>query len=162
MKIANENLRGGESSPFCRRSLFHLFETGYCRWHRRRRRGLQRDFSPKAIVAQIEDVSRPPCRGMDPFRIETLWRNVHGRGYSQRPDITLMGVLSSIEMALWDIVGKSVGKPIYELLGGRCMKRLRSYTYLYPAFEKGEHAYSPSKVYSDPDAGWRRALHYVA
>jgi galactonate dehydratase len=118
-------------------------------------------FGPAAVVAQIEDVYTGHVEGMDPFRIETLWRNVYGRGYSQRPDITLMGVLSGIEMALWDIVGKSLGKPVYELLGGKVHERLRSYTYLYPNFDKGEDTYSNSKVYTDPDAAAEKALYYV-
>ncbi len=65
-------------------------------------------FAPKAIVAMIEDVFERHIEGADPFRIEALWRIVYGRGYSGRPDISLMGVLSGIEMALWDIVGKAV------------------------------------------------------
>jgi 2-dehydro-3-deoxyphosphogalactonate aldolase len=119
-------------------------------------------FSPKVIVAMIEDVFERHVAGMDPFRIETLWRNVHGRGYSQRPDISLMGVLSGLEMALWDINGKALGKPVYELLGGKVHERLRSYTYLYPREEDGETAYSNSKVYTDPDAAAERALDYLA
>ena len=51
-------------------------------------------FAPKAIVAMIEDVFERHVEGADPFRIEALWRNVYGRGYSGRPDISLMGVLS--------------------------------------------------------------------
>ncbi len=65
-------------------------------------------FAPEAIVKMIEDVFKRHVEGADPFRIETLWRNVYGRGYSGRPDISLMGVLSGVEMALWDIVGKAV------------------------------------------------------
>ena len=83
-------------------------------------------FAPKAIVAMIEDVFERHVEGADPFRIEALWRNVYGRGYSGRPDISLMGVLSGIEMALWDIVGKAVMKPVYALLGGKVHERLRS------------------------------------
>ena len=82
-------------------------------------------FAPKAIVAMIEDVFERHVEGADPFRIEALWRNVYGRGYSGRPDISLMGVLSGIEMALWDIVGKAVMKPVYALLGGKVHERLR-------------------------------------
>ena len=67
-------------------------------------------FAPEAIVKMIEDVFKRHVEGADPFRIETLWRNVYGRGYSGRPDISLMGVLSGVEMALWDIVGKAVGQ----------------------------------------------------
>ena len=118
-------------------------------------------FGPRAIVAMIEDVFEHHVLNTDPFRIEVLWRNVYGRGYSQRPDISLMGVLSGIEMALWDIVGKAVDKPVYELLGGRVHERLRSYTYLYPN-EPGSHATSDSPVYRDPDAAAQRALEYVA
>ncbi len=118
-------------------------------------------FAPKAIVTMIEDVFERHVEGADPFRIEALWRNVYGRGYSGRPDISLMGVLSGVEMALWDIVGKAVGKPIYALLGGKVHERLRSYTYLYPD-EPGSHAYSDSPVYSNPHAAAERALKYMA
>ncbi|MBV9244761.1 MAG: mandelate racemase/muconate lactonizing enzyme family protein, partial [Methylobacteriaceae bacterium] len=65
-------------------------------------------FGPRAVVAMIEDVFADHVEGSDPFRIEALWRNVYGRGYSQRPDISLIGVLSGIEMALWDILGKAL------------------------------------------------------
>jgi galactonate dehydratase len=117
-------------------------------------------FGPRAIVAMIEDVFGHHVEGADPFRIETLWRNVYGRGYSQRPDISLMGVLSGIEMAMWDIVGKAVGKPAYELLGGKVHERLRTYTYLYPN-EPGAHAYTDSPVYRDPDVAAQRAADYL-
>ncbi len=119
-------------------------------------------FGPRAVVAMIEDVFEHHVLDADPFAIERLWRNVYGRGYSQRPDISLLGVLSGIEMALWDIVGKAVDKPVYQLLGGRAHERLRSYTYLYPRAELGEDAYSASAVYDDPDAAAARALDYVA
>ena len=117
-------------------------------------------FGPKTMLAMIEDVFASHVEGADPFRIEALWRNVYGRGYSQRPDISLMGVLSGIEMAMWDMVGKALEKPVHALLGGRVHEKLRSYTYLYP----GDHddAYAASPVYDDPDAAAARALDYVA
>ena len=59
-----------------------------------------------------------------------MWRNVYGRGYSLRPDLTTGGIVSGIEMAMWDICGKETGKPVYELLGGRVHDKLRAYTYL--------------------------------
>ena len=116
-------------------------------------------FAPETVVTMINDVFNHHIEGCDPFQIETLWRQVYGRGYSQRPDISLMGVISGIEMALWDIVGKALGKPIHALLGGRVHERLRAYTYIYP---KDEHAHSNSTTYSDPDIAATRALDYLA
>jgi 2-dehydro-3-deoxyphosphogalactonate aldolase len=113
-------------------------------------------FGPHVVAAMIEDVCERHVVGADPTRIEALWRDVYGRGYSLRPDPTLVGVLSGIEMACWDIVGKSAGKPVYELLGGRVHERLRSYTYLYP--EDGD----ATDVYVDPELGAVRAAEYVA
>ena len=71
----------------------------------------------------IEDVCARHVVGADPFKIERLWRIVYSSGYTQRPDTSLMGILSGIEMACWDIVGKELGKPVYELLGGRVHER---------------------------------------
>jgi len=119
-------------------------------------------FGPHTIVRMIEDVFARHVEGMDPFRIEKLWRSVYGRGYTLRPDLSLMGVLSGIEMACWDIVGKSVGKPVYELLGGRVHERLRSYTYLYPSAEEADDVNADAAVYSDPDIAAERAAEYVA
>ena len=108
-------------------------------------------FGPHTLARMIEDVCERHVVGADPFRIEKLWRAVYGRGYSLRPDLSLVGVLSGIEMACWDIVGKALDKPVYELLGGRVRETLRSYTYLYP--EPGED----ETVYSDPDLAAERA-----
>ena len=117
-------------------------------------------FGPKTVVAMIEDVFEQHVMGADPFRIETMWRTVYSRGYSHRPDISLMGVLSGIEMAMWDIVGKAVGKPVYDLLGGKVHERLRSYTYIYPKWP-GEDAHSDTAVYRDPDVAAERAIDYM-
>lgn len=116
-------------------------------------------FSPHVIKHMIEDIFVSHIEGTDPFRIETLWRNVYARGYSSRPDITLLGVLSGLETALWDINGKALNKPVYELLGGKVHERLRSYTYLYPADEGDANSADP--VYSNPDVAAQRAVEYV-
>ena len=113
-------------------------------------------FSPHVVAAMIEDVAQRHAVGMDPFRIETLWRRMYGAGYGQHPEISLVAVMSGLEMACWDIVGKAVDKPVHELLGGRVRERLRSYTYLYP--EEGDTA----DVYLDPDLAAERASEYVA
>ena len=113
-------------------------------------------FGPHTVAAMIEEVCARHVIGTDPFRIEALWRDIYGRGYSARPDISLVSVLSGIELACWDIVGKTLEKPVYELLGGRVHERLRSYTYLYP--EEGD----VEDVYVDPSLAAKRAAEYAA
>lgn len=116
-------------------------------------------FGPRVAAAMIEDVIGRYVIGADPFRIERLWRTMYGSGYSARPDITLVGVMSGIEMALWDIVGKALGQPVYQLLGGKVHERLRTYTYLYPPGDANESG--AGSVYDDPDRAAEAALAYV-
>ncbi len=113
-------------------------------------------FSPDVVARMAEDVCARWAVGSDPFHIERLWRRVYGSGYTLRPDVSLGSVLSGIEIACWDIVGKAVGKPVYELLGGRVHDRLRSYTYLYPG--EGRDVYEDDGVYTDPSMAAEAAL----
>jgi 2-dehydro-3-deoxyphosphogalactonate aldolase len=112
-------------------------------------------FGPTTVERMVHEVAERHVVGTDPFHIEPLWHSVYGRGYSQRPDISLVGVLSGIEMACWDVVGKAVDKPVYELLGGRIHDRLRTYTYLYP--EPGDSG----DIESDADVAATRAAEYA-
>jgi L-alanine-DL-glutamate epimerase-like enolase superfamily enzyme len=112
-------------------------------------------FGPKIIAAMIEDVFARRFAGRDPFQIEAMWRESYGSGFTLRPDLSLMSVVSGLEMACWDIIGKAVDQPVYQLLGGRVHERLRSYTYLYPA--EGES----DDFYHDPDRSAARAAEYV-
>jgi len=114
-------------------------------------------FGPRTIVKMIEDVCERHVIGHDPFKIERLWRAVYGAGYTLRPDVSVMGVLSGIEIACWDIIGKELDKPIYELLGGQVHDRLRSYTYLYPKNDEDAETF-----YADPDRSAERAAEYLA
>ena len=114
-------------------------------------------FGPKAMTAMIEDTFGRYVEGMDPFHIEDLWRKVYGSGFTQRPDVSLMGVLSGIEIALWDIIGKALHKPIYELIGGKVQDKLRSYTYIYPNLAKGQD----DSIYWNAEQSAERAVDYV-
>ena len=89
-------------------------------------------FSPHLVAKMIEDVFDRYVRGQDPHDIEVMWRRIYSSGFTQHPDLTLMGVLSALEMACWDIVGKEANQPVYKLLGGQVHERLRAYTYIYP------------------------------
>lgn len=115
-------------------------------------------FHPHVVARMIEDVCEQHLVGHDPFHIESLWRNVYARGYTARPDVSLISVLSGIEIACWDLIGKAVDKPVYELLGGQVHRRLRSYTYLYPSPTDGP---DPCRVYSDPELAAQRAAEEV-
>lgn len=119
-------------------------------------------FGPKVIEAAARDVFERWFEGEDPHRTEHLFRLTYGAGYSMRPDPTLMGVFSGLEMACWDIVGKAADQPIYNLLGGLCRRRVRTYTYLYPAEGADAHAPGGASVYADPDVAAARAADYLA
>ena len=103
----------------------------------------------------IEDVCERYILNENPFNIEKIWRRVFSSGYSQRPDISLGGVLSAIEIALWDINGKELNKPIYELLGGKHTEKLRTYTYIYP------EPNDASNVYTNAILAGERATEYL-
>jgi len=113
-------------------------------------------FGPDVVPAMLRDLADRYLIGRDPFEIERFWHRCLGSGFSHRPDISLMGCVSALEMACWDIIGKALDKPVYQLLGGQVHDRLRSYTYLYP--EPGDAA----DVYLDPAMAGERAASYVA
>jgi galactonate dehydratase len=112
-------------------------------------------FGPHVIASMIEDLFMRRFEGRDPFQIESIWRESYGSGFSLRPDLSLMGILSGLEMACWDIIGKSVEQPAYNLLGGKVHERLRSYTYLYPGEGEGDG------FYHDAERSAERAAEYV-
>jgi len=112
-------------------------------------------FHHKVAKRMVEDICERFLVGADPFRIERLWRLVYSQGFTQRSDLSVMGCLSGVETACWDIIGKAVDKPVYELLGGRVHERLRSYTYIYP------DPPDDLRAYSDPETAARRARHYA-
>ena len=118
-------------------------------------------FGPHVVADMIRDVFGRHFERRDPHQIEDIWRKTYASGYTARPDASLVGVLSGLEIACWDIIGKAAGRPVYDLMGGKCRDRIRSYTYIYPA--EGDVYPDPDtpNVYNDPDIAAERALHYV-
>lgn len=100
-------------------------------------------FGPEVCCAMARDMFARQFEGADPQQIELLFHKAYGAGFTQRPDVSVMGVFSGLEMACWDILGKAADKPAADLLGGRVHDRLRSYSYIYP--QAGD-------VYPDPTA----------
>ena len=113
-------------------------------------------FHPDIVARMIEDVFARYLEGEDPHNIERIWRRVYSSGFTQRPDPSMAAVLSALEMACWDIIGKEANQPVYNLLGGRVHERLRSYTYIYA--RPGDKV----DVYQDPDLSAQRAAELVA
>lgn len=87
---------------------------------------------PEAMTHVIRDVFDRHMAGENPENIELMFRRAYSAGFTQRPDLTVMGAFSGLEIACWDILGKDRDRPVWALMGGRINDRLRAYSYLYP------------------------------
>ena len=87
---------------------------------------------PDAMTHVIRDVFSRHMDGENPENIELMFRRAYSAGFTQRPDLTVMGAWSGLEIACWDILGKDRDRPVHALIGGRTNDRIRAYTYLYP------------------------------
>jgi galactonate dehydratase len=104
------------------------------------------EWKTAGVVGSVEDIGRL-LLGEDPNRIEHLCQ-IMTRQYFWRPGIEGMSAISGIEQALWDIKGKVLNVPVYELLGGRVRDRIRLYNHLgggqmnvmYESTETGQFA----------------------
>jgi galactonate dehydratase len=77
---------------------------------------------PRGVAGALDELA-PLLIGADPFRIEHLWH----LAYRARPfrGNLLAGAVSAIDLALWDIKGKALDVPVWELIGGRTRDRVR-------------------------------------
>ena len=67
--------------------------------------------------------------GKDPRNVEDLWQTMYRGGFYRGGEV-LMSAISGIEQALWDIKGKALGVPVYELLGGAVRDKMRVYSWI--------------------------------
>jgi len=79
----------------------------------------------RACAAEVQE-QKQHLLGQDPRRITRIWQSLYRHGF-YRGGPVLSAVLSGIDMALWDIRGRSLGLPVYELLGGAVRDRIRIY-----------------------------------
>ena len=86
-------------------------------------------YAPEIIPSLVEHY-QPVIVGKDPFAIHRLWREMFIKSMRWGPVGPPISVLSAIEIALWDILGKAVGLPVYQLLGGLAHESMRCYTSL--------------------------------
>lgn len=86
------------------------------------------EWKTRAVVGCIDDLA-PFVLGIDPRRIEHLYQVMYRQPFF-RAGVVGMTAISGIEQACWDIFGKSVGLPVYQLLGGAVRDRVRLYDHL--------------------------------
>jgi D-galactarolactone cycloisomerase len=87
------------------------------------------------IEVIITRILKPVLIGMDPSKIDEIWEKTYVRGGHKEFGSRGIGVvaLSGVDVALWDVLGKVRGVPIYQLLGGKCRDKVPVYaTALYP------------------------------
>ena len=113
---------------------------------------------PEAMTGVIQDVFGRHMEGENPENVELMFRRAYSSGFTQRPDPTVMGAFSGLEIACWDMVGKDRDRPVHALIGGRVNDRIRAYTYLYPT---RPHHTLP-RFWADPDQAAEAALDTVA
>jgi len=81
-----------------------------------------------AGAGMVKEIAEFLLLGEDPFRIEFIWeRMFRDTFWGQGGGPIIYGAMSGIDEALWDIKGKALNVPVYELLGGKCRDRLRLY-----------------------------------
>lgn len=112
---------------------------------------------PDAMRAVIADVFARHMAGESPENIELMFRRAYSSGFTQRPDLTVMGAFSGLEIACWDILGKALDRPVWALLGGRMNRRLRAYSYLYP---RPDH--DPAAFWTSPEMAAESAAEMLA
>ncbi|HZO90669.1 MAG TPA: mandelate racemase/muconate lactonizing enzyme family protein [Chthonomonadaceae bacterium] len=83
------------------------------------------EWQEKTVETLIHEWVEDRILGADPFDIEAVIGGMIRDQY--QGGATIMTAISGVEVALWDILGKECGQPVYKLLGGRCHERLRSY-----------------------------------
>lgn len=84
-------------------------------------------YIPEAIAAIIHDWMAPRLLGSNPLNIEAHWRFLYERAANFGARGAELRALSAIDLALWDILGKSCNVPVWQLLGGKAQEDVRVY-----------------------------------
>jgi galactonate dehydratase len=115
------------------------------------------EWKTRAVVGCVEDFA-PMLIGEDPGRIEFLYQKLYRQSF-WRLGVIGMSAISGIEQACHDILGKSLGVPVYKLLGGAVRDRIRMYTHLGGGDMRAVYE---SQTHADPKVFVDRALEVVS
>ncbi|MEZ4640680.1 MAG: mandelate racemase/muconate lactonizing enzyme family protein [Caldilineaceae bacterium] len=88
----------------------------------------QAPVSPRATATLVQDLCTPLLLGRDPFDVEYIWYRLYS-AMRERGHITgfYVDALAAVDLALYDLLGKALGKPVYKLLGGQFRNRVPIY-----------------------------------
>ncbi len=106
-------------------------------------------WGDEGMLGYLVSLEKRYLLGQDPRDIESLWERVYRNEYWRR-DFFVCSALGGVEMACWDILGKSLGVPVWRLLGGKCRDAV-------PAYANGWY-----QVERTPEAIARRAEAVIA
>ncbi|UKA60602.1 D-mannonate dehydratase ManD [Arthrobacter sp. FW306-2-2C-D06B] len=81
-----------------------------------------------SVASYLRDHLAPALLGRDPDRIEDTWQYFYRGAYWRRGPVT-MAAIGAIDLALWDIKGKALDVPVYQLLGGAARDKILTYTH---------------------------------
>ena len=86
--------------------------------------------SAPTVAKAIETMIKPKAVGKDPMAIAALWDEMFHSFYTAGREGITIAALSGFEIALWDIKGKVLNSPVYQLLGGPAHDKIRAYASL--------------------------------
>jgi len=104
--------------------------------------------SAAATIKAVENMIKPMVVGKNPMAIEAIWNDIFRAYYYMGRGGIQLSALSGVEIALWDIKGKALNVPVYELLGGPAHEKLRAYASLAHYRSVKEAALACEKVAS--------------
>jgi galactonate dehydratase len=105
-----------------------------------------------AAAAMVKELAETFVLGKDPFDIEALWGEMYDHTFwAKGGGSIIFAGISAIEQALWDVKGKALGVPVYEMLGGKVRDRVRVYAngWSFRSTKPGEFAREAERVVRD-------------
>jgi len=89
----------------------------------------------EGVLGYLQGAVRRHVIGSDPFNIEDLWLRMYRNDF-WRGGVIATTVMSGVEIACWDIIGKALGQPVWRILGGRCHEKIKAYVNAWYTVER--------------------------